>query len=74
MPAFDFALPSPAAEMSWRRCARIATAHRTDERDAVMALIAEARLAPEQLARAQALATTLATAVPNARTRAGWTR
>ncbi len=50
---------------------RIAALHRADESETVRTLVAEARLAPDELARAQATATTLATAVRAARAKAG---
>jgi RHH-type transcriptional regulator, proline utilization regulon repressor / proline dehydrogenase / delta 1-pyrroline-5-carboxylate dehydrogenase len=50
---------------------RIAAACRSDETQTVLALIDEARLAPQELAQAQALATTLAEAVRAVRSKAG---
>ena len=69
---FDFALASPAPDDVLARLrARIATAHRADEVEAVRDLIDEARLSPDQLARTQALATTLAETVRAERSKAG---
>ena len=73
MPAgFDFALaaPSPDDDLAPLR-ARIAAACRGDEARDVRALIPEARLTPEDLAAAQALASTLAQAVRVERSNAG---
>jgi RHH-type transcriptional regulator, proline utilization regulon repressor / proline dehydrogenase / delta 1-pyrroline-5-carboxylate dehydrogenase len=69
---FDFALAAPTADDDLALLReRIAVAHRADEVDTVRALIAEARLSPDQLGRAQALATTLAGAVRFERSNAG---
>jgi RHH-type proline utilization regulon transcriptional repressor/proline dehydrogenase/delta 1-pyrroline-5-carboxylate dehydrogenase len=50
---------------------RIAACYRADESEALSALIDEARLAPQALARVQVVATTLAEAVRAARSNAG---
>ena len=50
---------------------RIAACYRADESETLSALIDEARLAPQALARVQAVATTLAEAVRAARSNAG---
>ncbi|MEO8306249.1 MAG: bifunctional proline dehydrogenase/L-glutamate gamma-semialdehyde dehydrogenase PutA [Betaproteobacteria bacterium] len=70
--AFDFALepPDPHDDLAPLR-ERIAAACRADESETVRALIAEARFAPGQLPRAQAVATTLASAVRVERSNAG---
>ena len=69
---FDFALaaPSPDDALAPLR-ARIAAACRGDENAAVAALVPAARLAPDELAAAQALASTLAHAVRVERSNAG---
>ena len=72
MPAgFDFALSPPAHDDFARLRERIASACRGDEAQAVAALIGEARLAPDELAKAQALASKLAEAVRVERSNAG---
>jgi len=68
---FDFAVASPAHDEFARLRRRIASACRADEAHAVAALIAEARLAPDELARAQEMASKLAEAVRIARSNAG---
>ena len=71
---FDFGIAGagePLHEALAPLRSRIAACHRIDEGAAVAALIDEARLAPRALARAQALATTLAEAVRAARSNAG---
>jgi RHH-type proline utilization regulon transcriptional repressor/proline dehydrogenase/delta 1-pyrroline-5-carboxylate dehydrogenase len=71
---FDLGLgadsPGAEAELAPSRAA-IAHAHRADESATVRALIEEARLTPQQLARTQAIATTLAEAVRAERSQAG---
>ncbi len=70
--AFDLGIEreSPHDPLApWR--ARIAACCRADESETLQALIAEARLAPLALARAQVVATTLAEAVRAARSNAG---
>jgi len=71
---FDFGLGATAEAADPALAAlrqAIGRVYRGDEGEAVKALLAEAPLAPEQLARAQALATTLAEAVRAERTNAG---
>ena len=68
---FDFALSPPANDEFAHVRQRIAAACRGDEAQAVKALIAEARLAPDELAKAQALASKLAEAVRVERSNAG---
>jgi RHH-type proline utilization regulon transcriptional repressor/proline dehydrogenase/delta 1-pyrroline-5-carboxylate dehydrogenase len=69
---FDFALASRSGDAILAPLrGRIAAAYRADETEAVRALIDEARLAPADLVRAQALATTLAEAVRAERSKAG---
>src|SRR5439155_19106614 len=69
---FEFGLdvPSPDDDLTALR-RRIAEIHRADEASTLRALIADARLAPRELAHAQALATTLAQAVREERSKAG---
>ena len=69
---FDFSLAPPSGDdiLAPLR-GRIAAAHRADETESVRALIDAARLSPDELARAQALATTLAEAVRAERSKAG---
>jgi len=70
--AFDFALmPAAAADDLAALRERIDATHRAGESVVVQALIAEARLTPAQLARAQSHATTLAAAVRAERSNAG---
>ena len=72
MPAgFDFAFSSPPDDELTRLRRRIASACRGDEAQAVAALIAEARLASDELQQAQALASKLAEAVRVERSNAG---
>ena len=73
MPAvFDFGLAISSADDNLAPLReRIAAAYRADEATTVRALIAEARLAPRELAQAQTLATTLAEAVRAERSNAG---
>ena len=72
MPAgFDFALSPPAHDDFARLRERIASACRGEEAQAVAALIGEARLMPDELAQAQALASKLAEAVRIERSNAG---
>ena len=72
MPAgFDFALSPSAHDDFVRLRERIASACRGDEAQAVAALIGEARLLPDELAKAQALASKLAEAVRVERSNAG---
>ena len=69
---FDFAFSPPAADHDLARLReRIASACRTDEAKAVAALIEDARLSPDELAKAQALASKLAEAVRVERSNAG---
>jgi len=69
--AFDFAL-SPSADDDFGRLRRrIASACRGAEGETVKALIAEARLSPDELGKAQAVATKLAEAVRVERSNAG---
>jgi len=71
---FDIGLAAdaPAADPSLAPLReRIAACHRADEGETLAGLIDEARLPPLRLARAQALATTLAEAVRAARSNAG---
>jgi RHH-type proline utilization regulon transcriptional repressor/proline dehydrogenase/delta 1-pyrroline-5-carboxylate dehydrogenase len=68
---FDFALAPPADDDLGRLRRRIASECRGDETQSVGALIAEARLAPDELARAQEIASKLAEAVRVERSNAG---
>ena len=68
---FDFALSPTADDELAPLRRRIASACRGDEAQAVAALIAEARLAPDELERAQAIASKLAEAVRVERSNAG---
>ena len=69
--AFDFALSPPADDDLGQLRRKIASACRGNEAQAVKALIAEARLAPDELAKAQTLASKLAEAVRVERSNAG---
>ena len=69
--AFDFALPTPAADELTRLRSRIAAAYRADEAQIVRERVAEARLSGEELAPTQALGARLAEAVRAERARAG---
>jgi RHH-type proline utilization regulon transcriptional repressor/proline dehydrogenase/delta 1-pyrroline-5-carboxylate dehydrogenase len=68
---FDFALSPPADDELARIRQTIAAACRGGEEGVVKALIEEARLAPDELAKAQALASKLAEAVRVERSNAG---
>ncbi len=69
--AFDFALPTPAADELTPLRARMAAAYRADEAQIVRARIDEARLTAAELAPTQALASRLAEGVRAERTKAG---
>jgi RHH-type proline utilization regulon transcriptional repressor/proline dehydrogenase/delta 1-pyrroline-5-carboxylate dehydrogenase len=69
--AFDFALSPPADDDFGRLRQRIASACRGPEAEAVKTLFAGARLSPDDLAKAQAIASRLAEAVRVERSNAG---